>query len=84
MKKSILLFFTLLFTLSTFSQITGDGPYGQLIIRGVTLINGVGAPPIGPVDIVVEQYSSKEIKVVRYPGVPIDNSKRPQLKLNSS
>ncbi|MFQ5445881.1 MAG: amidohydrolase, partial [Saprospiraceae bacterium] len=33
----------------------GDGPYGQLIIRGVTLINGNCAPPTGPVDIVVEQ-----------------------------
>ena len=33
----------------------GDGPYTQLIIRGVTLINGTGAPPIGPVDIVVKQ-----------------------------
>ena len=25
----------------------GLGPYNQLIIRGVTLINGNGAPPIG-------------------------------------
>ncbi|MFX8930023.1 hypothetical protein ABTN05_20055, partial [Acinetobacter baumannii] len=32
----------------------GSGPYTQLIIRGVTLINGTGAPPNGPVDIVVE------------------------------
>ena len=31
-----------------------EGPFNQLIIRGVTLINGDGAPPIGPVDIVVE------------------------------
>ena len=32
----------------------GKGPYSQLIIRGVTLINGTGSPPLGPVDIVVE------------------------------
>ena len=31
----------------------GDGPYSQLIIRGVTLINGDGSPPRGPIDIVV-------------------------------
>ncbi|HRI79117.1 MAG TPA: amidohydrolase family protein [Cyclobacteriaceae bacterium] len=31
----------------------GDGPFPQLIIRSVTLIDGTGAPPIGPVDIVV-------------------------------
>ena len=33
----------------------GEGPYTQLIIRGVTLINGTGAPPIGPMDIVIEK-----------------------------
>ena len=32
----------------------GEGPYGRLIIRGATLIDGTGAPPIGPVDIVIE------------------------------
>jgi imidazolonepropionase-like amidohydrolase len=33
----------------------GDGPYTQLIIRGVMLINGTGAPPAGPMDIVIEK-----------------------------
>src|SRR5215208_5022905 len=33
----------------------GEGPFKRLILRGVTLINGTGAPPIGPVDIVIEQ-----------------------------
>jgi imidazolonepropionase-like amidohydrolase len=58
----------------------GDGPYPQLIIRGVTLINGNGAPPIGPVDIVVEQNVIKEVKTVGYPGVPIEEKSRPKLK----
>ncbi len=31
----------------------GDGPYTQLIIRGVTVINGTGAPALVPVDIVI-------------------------------
>lgn len=57
----------------------GDGQWLQLIIRGVTLINGNGAPPIGPVDIVVEKNLIKEIKVVGYPGVTIDPSNRPKL-----
>jgi hypothetical protein len=30
----------------------GDGPFTQLIIRGVMLIDGTGAPPVGPVDII--------------------------------
>ncbi len=58
----------------------GDGPHSQLIIRGVMLVNGNGAPPQGPIDIVVEQNIIKKIQVVGYDGVPIDNSKRPKLK----
>ena len=45
----------------------GDGPFTQLIIRGVTLINGNGAPPLGPVDIVVENNRIQKIEVVGYP-----------------
>lgn len=58
----------------------GEGPWSQLIIRGVTLINGNGAPPTGPVDIVVENDRIKRVEVVGYPGVDIDPKKRPQLK----
>jgi len=57
----------------------GDGPFTQLIIRGVTLINGNGAPPLGPVDIVVENNRIQRIEVVGYPGVAINASERPQL-----
>ncbi|MEK9852240.1 MAG: amidohydrolase family protein [Flavobacteriaceae bacterium] len=57
-----------------------EGPYSQLIIRGATLINGNGAPPIGPVDITVENNKIVGIDVVGYPGVAIDDSKRPILK----
>lgn len=32
----------------------GDGPYRRLVLRGATVIDGTGAPPIGPVDLVVE------------------------------
>ncbi len=58
----------------------GDGPHPQLIIRGITLINGNGAPPRGPIDIVVEGNRIKKIAVVGYPGVEINEEKRPQLK----
>jgi Amidohydrolase family len=51
----------------------------RLIIRGVTLINSTGAPPIGPVDIVVEKNKIAQIKQVGYPGVPIEEKKRPKL-----
>jgi len=35
-------------------RVEGEGPLGRLILRGATLIDGTGAPPFGPVDIVVE------------------------------
>jgi adenine deaminase len=88
MKKAILfgVFFSLFLGI-TYAQVSkapdrqeGDGPYEQLIIRGVTLINGNGAPPIGPVDVVVEKNRIKEVKTVGYPGVPIDPADRPKLK----
>jgi len=57
----------------------GQGPYTQLIIRGVMLIDGTGAPPIGPTDIVVKQNKIVEIKTVGYPGVAINPERRPKL-----
>ncbi len=56
----------------------GSGPFEQMIIRGATLINGTGSPPIGPVDIVIEQNRIVDIRVVGYPGVPIPENKRPK------
>lgn len=61
----------------------GEGPYDRLIIRGVTLIDGTGAPPIGPVDIVVEQNRIAQIRVVGYPGLEINENRRPQADANT-
>lgn len=55
----------------------GGGPYTKLIIRGATLIDGTGAPPIGPVDIVIENNRITEVKSVGYPGLEIVEEKRP-------
>jgi hypothetical protein len=87
MKKSIkCLFFTLaLLPLLSLAQIKpapdrkeGEGPFNKLIIRGVTMIDGTGAPAIGPVDIVVEKNKITEIRVVGYPGMPIKEDRRPK------
>jgi len=82
---STLLFF--FFSASTFAQIEkapdrveGEGPFSQLIIRGVTLINGDGSPPRGPMDIVVENNRIVDVQAVGYPGVPINAQRRPALK----
>jgi hypothetical protein len=55
----------------------GDGPHERLILRGATIIDGTGAPPIGPVDIVIEGDRISQIQTVGYPGVPINESRRP-------
>src|SRR5262245_28416024 len=58
----------------------GEGPWDQLIIRGVTVINGTGTPPVGPMDIVIEKNRIVEVRSVGVPGVPISASHRPVLK----
>jgi len=85
MKYSLALFFVCIAFLSQ-SQISapdrseGEGPFPQLIIRGATLINGNGAPPIGPVDIVVEKNKITKVQVVGHPGVSINEEHRPKAK----
>lgn len=49
----------------------GEGPFPHLILRGVTLIDGTGAPPVGPVDIVIEKNRIAKIVNVGVPGVPL-------------
>lgn len=81
--KKITILLTIFLTLNIFAKAISqsqEGPFNQLIIRGVTLINGDGAPPISPVDIVIEGNRIMDVKVVGYPGVPIDPKRRPTLK----
>lgn len=59
----------------------GEGPFDRLIIRGATVIDGTGAPPIGPVDIVIEGNRIVEVKSVGVPGVEIDEEERPELAI---
>ena len=56
----------------------GEGPFERLIIRGATVIDGTGAPPRGPVDLVIEGNRIVEVKGVGAPGAPIDADERPQ------
>src|SRR5216684_7189666 len=56
----------------------GDGPFKRLVIRGATLIDGTGAPPQGPVDLVIEGNRIREIRSVGYPHVPIKPDERPK------
>jgi len=82
MKNPYKLIVCLLLTLQAARAQEGfsEGPYSQLIIRGATLINGNGAPPQGPVDIVIENNRITWVDAVGYPGVAIDPENRPKLK----
>ena len=62
----------------------GEGPFPQMIIRGATLINGTGAPAIGPMDIVIKQNKITSIVNVGFPGVPINPDNRPKLESNGN
>ncbi len=85
--RIIFFFFFFVAYIYSYSQIPkaperkeGDGPWTQLIIRGVTLINGTGAPPIGPVDIVIENNRIVSVNTVGAPGIQINPERRPKLK----
>lgn len=56
----------------------GEGPFERLIIRGATLIDGTGAPAVGPVDIVIEGNRIREIRSVGYPKMAIKAEGRPK------
>lgn len=56
----------------------GEGPFDRLILRGGTMIDGTGSPALGPVDIVIENNRIVLIQNVGYPGVPINEDRRPK------
>lgn len=56
----------------------GEGPFQRLILRGATVIDGTGAPPRGPMDIVIEGNRIVQVASVGYPMVPVDSGQRPR------
>lgn len=56
----------------------GQGPYSRLILRGVNVVTGEGAPTRGPVDIVIEKNRITNIVSVGHPDVPILDKGRPK------
>lgn len=94
MKINILCFTVLFFFLSFFSAFAqvqqapdraeGEGPFERLILRGGILISGTGAPPTGPVDIIIEGNRIVNIVNVGYPGVPINENRRPTADSNTT
>ncbi|UIN36902.1 amidohydrolase family protein [Methylobacterium oryzae] len=59
------------------SRDRGLGPYRRLLLRGATVIDGTGAPPWGPADIVVEDGRITVLKAVGTPGMAVNPARRP-------
>jgi len=59
------------------SRDRGLGPFPRLILRGATIIDGTGAPPWGPVDIVIENERITALVNVGTPHKAIDPKRRP-------
>jgi len=55
----------------------GLGPFKRMVIRGVTVIDGTGAAPQGPMDIVIENNQIVNVVNVGAPHVAIDEKRRP-------
>jgi cytosine/adenosine deaminase-related metal-dependent hydrolase len=43
-------------------RVRGEGPFQRLVLRGVTIVNGEGAPPVGPMDVLIEGNRIAEIR----------------------
>ena len=56
----------------------GRGPFQTLVIRGAMLIDGTGAPPRGPVDIVVQNNRITGVRGAGTPGLPLRANRGPQ------
>ncbi len=59
------------------AQELAQGPFGRLVIRSATLIDGTGGPPTFPVDIVIEGNRVTEVRVVGDDFGRIDPQLRP-------
>jgi hypothetical protein len=66
------------------SQGEGEGPFQRLIIRGGMVIDGTGAPPAGPTDIVIEGNRIVSVQTVGYPGVAINEGVVPEARTTRS
>jgi hypothetical protein len=56
----------------------GAGPFAKLVIRGAMLVDGSGAPPRGPVDIVIEGNRIVSVDPAGVPGTPLPAKRAPR------
>jgi len=49
-----------------------------MVIRGVTLIDGTGGPPLSPMDIVIEGNRITSVRQAGWPGLPQQANREPR------
>ena len=70
----------LLLSIAASGAAEGEEADLRLILRGVTAVDGTGAPPAGPVDIVIQHGRIARIVPVGSPGLPAVPEARPGLE----
>jgi hypothetical protein len=58
----------------------GSGPFERLILRGVTVVDGTGAPPFGPADLVIEDDRITAVVTVGNITSPLQPGRRPRAR----
>ncbi|MCC7125273.1 MAG: amidohydrolase family protein, partial [Acidobacteria bacterium] len=56
----------------------GTGPYKKMVVRGATLIDGTGGPPLSPMDIVIEGNRITQVRQAGWPGLPETPNREPR------
>src|SRR3954471_22811857 len=56
----------------------GEGPFKKMVIRGVTLIDGTGGPPLSPMDIVIEGNRITAVRQAGWAGLPQQPNREPR------
>lgn len=56
----------------------GAGPFKKMVIRGVTLIDGTGGPPLSPMDIVVEGNRITAVRQAGWPEMAMPANREPR------
>jgi imidazolonepropionase-like amidohydrolase len=56
----------------------GAGPFKSLVLRGAILVDGSGAPPVGPVDIIIEDNRIASVRSAGTPGLPLRQGRPPE------
>jgi len=84
--KNLIIILATIFSINSFAapesipdRTRGEGPFERLILRGVTVINGEGAPPVGPMDVLIEGNRIKNIQSLGL-FTPVPESQRIEVK----